>query len=86
MDGVFFATNSLAIAGLKSIQQYGLSICGIASFDDNPVFELVSPAVSAVAQNVSEIGCQAVAVLVNEIKGLNKSLVQVTVPCEFINR
>jgi len=87
LDGVLFATNYLAISGLKAIKRYNLSIKNIVSFDDNTMFSLVDPPVSAIAQNIKEIASQIVEILINEIENKRKeSFSQVFVPCDFIER
>lgn len=86
LDGVLFATNYLALSGLKAIKRYDLGIEKVVSFDENAVFSLVEPAVSAISQNIHEIARKVVDILINEINGKNKELVQVVVPCEIIAR
>ncbi|HMR82521.1 MAG TPA: LacI family DNA-binding transcriptional regulator [Niabella sp.] len=58
IDGVFFATNYLVIAGLQAIKELGWTIAediGVVGFDDHTHFSLFSPSVTAVAQPVAEI-------------------------------
>ncbi|WP_164109298.1 MULTISPECIES: LacI family DNA-binding transcriptional regulator [Sphingobacterium] len=86
LDGVLFATNYLALSGLKAIKRYDLDITKVVSFDENAVFSLVEPAVSAISQNIHEIARKVVDILINEINGKNQGLVQVVVPCEIIAR
>lgn len=86
LDGVLFATNYLALSGLKAIKRHDLSIDKLVSFDENAVFSLVEPAVSAISQNIQEIARQVVGILVNDINGKNKEHTQIIVPCELIAR
>lgn len=86
LDGVLFATNYLAISGLKAIKRYNLPLEKLVSFDENALFSLVDPAVSAISQNLQEIARQVVHILIDEINGKSKGLVQVVVPCEVIVR
>lgn len=86
LDGVLFSTNYLALSGLKAIKRFALPIDKLASFDENTVFSLVEPAISAISQNIHEIARQIVDILINEINGKNKGLAQVVVPCEIIVR
>lgn len=86
LDGILFSTNYLAISGLKAIKKYNLSIDNLVSFDENTIFSLVDPPVSAIAQDIQEIALQVVNILVNEINGKSNTLKQVVVPCEFIKR
>ncbi|ERJ58587.1 LacI family DNA-binding transcriptional regulator [Sphingobacterium paucimobilis] len=86
LDGVLFATNYLALSGLKAIKRYNLPIDKLVSFDENALFSLVEPAVSAISQNIPVIARQVVDILINEINGKSEGLVQVVVPCELIIR
>lgn len=86
LDGVLFATNYLALSGLKAIKRYNLPIEKFVSFDENALFSLVEPAVSAISQNIHEIARQVVRILIDEINGKSKGLTQVVIPCEIIVR
>ncbi|MBZ9728672.1 LacI family transcriptional regulator [Salegentibacter sp. JZCK2] len=58
IDGILFATNNLAISGLRVIKNKGLKIpedLGIISFDDRDVFELFTPPISVIAQPVPDL-------------------------------
>lgn len=58
LDGLLFATNYLAIAGLQAIKDLALKpgrTFGVVGFDDNTNFALFTPSVSAIAQPVDLI-------------------------------
>ena len=58
MDGLLFATNYLAIAGLEAIKDSGLIAgkdIGVVGFDDNNNFSLFTPSITAIAQPVDHI-------------------------------
>jgi LacI family transcriptional regulator len=58
LDAVLFGTNYLASNGLEAINALQLQIpedIAVISFDDSPVFRLISPKVTAVAQPVENI-------------------------------
>jgi LacI family transcriptional regulator len=58
LDSVLFATNYLTSYGIKAINSLKISIpedLAIVSFDDNTLFELYSPSITAVAQPMKEI-------------------------------
>ena len=86
LDAVLFSTNYLAIYGLQAIKKYNLAIQNLVSFDDNTIFSLVNPPVSAIAQDIESIASNIVKILIAEINGKNKSLQQIVVPCAFIKR
>ncbi|HLR36890.1 MAG TPA: substrate-binding domain-containing protein, partial [Chitinophagaceae bacterium] len=91
IDAMLFATNYLCITGLKAIAQIGAKIpedIGVASFDDSELFELHSPSITAVAQPVEQIAEKAIGLLLNRLKGENKSesFKQITLPTSFVIR
>ncbi len=91
IDAILFATNYLCITGLKAIKQIGAKIpkdIGVASFDDSELFELHSPSITAVAQPVEQIAEKAIGLLLNRLKGENKSdtFKQITLPTSFVIR
>lgn len=59
LDAVFFSTNYLTQVGLEVIQENfpeKLLDFGIITFDDNELFKLYTPSISAVAQPLEKIG------------------------------
>lgn len=58
IDGLLFATNTLAISGLKVMKAEKINIpedISIISFDDRDVFELYKPTISVLAQPIAEL-------------------------------
>jgi len=58
VDAVLFGTNYLTLNGFDAIRELGMSIpqdIAVISFDDSPVFHLLSPAVTAIAQPINKI-------------------------------
>ena len=69
LDAVFFATNYLCIAGLEAISDLQISIpeqLAVICFDDQDLFHLLSPKITAVSQPIDEIAKSAVKLLVNQ--------------------
>jgi LacI family transcriptional regulator len=79
IDAVFFATNYLAVAGLKAIKSLKLSIpknLAVVSFDDETLFEMYSPTITAVAQPISKISHAIIKELIqrlSSVDGLKKN-------------
>lgn len=86
LDAVLFATNYLAMSGLKTIKRYNMQIDKLVSFDENTAFALVEPPVSAISQNIQEIANEVVRILVNQINGKSSGMEKVIVPCNLIER
>ncbi|MEO6719543.1 MAG: substrate-binding domain-containing protein [Ferruginibacter sp.] len=68
LDALFFATNYLAISGLKAIKDLQMNVpgqMGVVGFDDNTHFALFSPSITAIAQPIKEISDEVVRSLIN---------------------
>lgn len=69
-DALFFTTNYLGIYGLESMRELGRKIpddMGMVVFDDHDLFRLYSPAITVVAQPITEIGKLAVDMLMGQL-------------------
>src|SRR5690606_16093524 len=74
-DAVFFATNSLAIEGLKYISELGLRVpedLAVVSFDESEAFDLFYSPVTYVRQSILEMWKAAVRVQLEQIKDGDK--------------
>lgn len=74
IDAVFFATNYLAVAGLKAIKNNNLSIpknLAVISFDDETLFEMYVPTITAVAQPIQKISHAIIKELVQRLSNLS---------------
>ncbi len=75
LDAILFATNYLTVAGLKALRELNLQVpanIGVASFDDNTLFALLSPSITAIAQPVHAISEQIMDKLMAMIEGGKK--------------
>jgi LacI family transcriptional regulator len=71
IDALFFSTNYLALSGLEAIKELEITVgkdIGVAVFDDNNNFALFSPAITAVAQPIREIGMQVTKILIDQLQ------------------
>lgn len=71
VDGIFFATNSLAIAGLKVINQMKIKVpkeISIVSFDQSDVFDFYYAPLSYVAQSIESLALQAVELVIKRLR------------------
>ncbi|MBX2922514.1 MAG: LacI family DNA-binding transcriptional regulator [Chitinophagaceae bacterium] len=74
-DAILFATNYLAVSGIKAIQELGLHIphdIGVVGFDDNTNFALFSPSITAVSQPVKAISENVTTLLLGLLSGDGK--------------
>jgi DNA-binding LacI/PurR family transcriptional regulator len=90
-DPIIFATNYLAINGLKAICNLKLSIpddIAVVGFDDNKLFYLFTPSITAVAQPVEKISEEVVKQLPDALSDDRESKKRrtVTLPIRLIER
>jgi len=91
VDAIIFATNYLAISGLKAIRDLGLGIpddIAVIGFDDNTHFNLFTPSITAVAQPIEEIAEEVVQQLLNALSNKRESEIRrmVMLPVKLIVR
>lgn len=91
LDAILFATNYLAINGLKAISNLGLKIpddIGVVGFDDNTHFNLFTPSITAVAQPTEEISKEVLKQLLDALSDEKESKKRrtVTLPVKLVVR
>lgn len=86
LDAIFFATNYLAVKGLKVFRTRGIALPKIVSFDDHTLFELHDPSISAVSQDIELLTKNVIQTLIADIEGKLNGFQQKLVPCELIVR
>ena len=89
INAILFATNYLAVSGLKAIHELKLKIpenIGVAGFDDNTHFALFSPSITAVAQPLEGIAMQIVQQLANALNVQERKRKTTILPAELIVR
>ena len=70
VDGIFFATNSLAVLGLKIINKLGIQVpseLAIVSFDQSDAFDFFYAPLSYVSQCLDQLGKEALELLVKRL-------------------
>lgn len=75
-NAIFFATNSLAVAGLHRINALGLKVpdeIGLVSFDESDAFDFFYAPITYIRQDISAIGTEAVKLLLQNIPDVRKS-------------
>lgn len=89
IDAIFFATNYLAMAGIKAIQDIGLEIgkdIAVITFDDHEVFDIYNPPITAISQPIKEMSIQLINIILENIESKKKTNEKITVPAELIIR
>lgn len=81
LDSLLFATNYLAIAGLKAAKEQGFTMPALIAYDDHTLFEMHEPQISVVSQPVEEIADRLISILLNQMQGKSKTLSQMVLPC-----
>lgn len=83
LDALFFATNYLAISGIEVLNRLKIKIgeeMGIVVFDDNDLFRIHQPTISAIAQPIHEMAKQLILTLLDH---MNNSAMEFS-PQKFI--
>lgn len=89
IDALFFATNSLAVAGLKEINKLGIKVpddLAIISFDESDAFDFFYSPVTYVSQSLTAIGKEAVRLILNRLHQKTKKSFDVIVEAKVIVR
>jgi len=90
LEAAVFATNYVGINGVQAIKELQLKIpqdLAVVCFDDNEIFDLCTPSITAIQQPIEEIAKVAVKILMGELGVIKKSLKrQVRIPTKMINR
>ena len=89
VDALFFATNSLAVAGLKEINKLGIKVpdeLAIISFDESDAFDFFYSPVTYVSQSLADIGKESIRLIINKLLGKSKKNTDVIVEAKLIVR
>lgn len=85
IDAIVFATNYLALSGIKALNELGLRVpedISVIAFDDHDVFKIYNPSISAIAQPLDEMAKQLFKTLLDKLenkvrlKDLSKVIIQ----------
>ncbi len=88
-DALFFATNSLAIEGLRYIIELGIKVpeqLAVVSFDESEAFDLFHAPVTFIRQPILEMGKAAVRVLLEHIRDGERPAEEVCIDTELVIR
>lgn len=89
VDALLFATNSLAIEGLKQLNRLKVRIpndLAVISFDESDAFDLFDPPVSFVRQSLHEMGKSAVSLVLESIRLKTRKAQEVVVGSTLVLR
>ncbi len=89
-DAIVFATNYVGISGLQAIKELKLNVpeeLAVICFDDNELFNLCTPTITAIQQPIQAIARSAVKILMGELGVVKKSSKkQIRIPTKMIYR
>jgi LacI family transcriptional regulator len=88
-DALFFTTNYIGSWGLQALKRLNLRIpqqISVVSFDDTDLFRYYTPAITVVAQPISDISHQVMSILLKELGNDDHVLQQVILPTKLIVR
>ena len=88
-DALFFATNSLALEGLKYLTELGIRIpdeLAVVSFDEGEAFDLFYSPVTFVRQPILDMGKASVRLLLEQITDGKKDIEHIQIDTELVIR
>jgi LacI family transcriptional regulator len=89
VDAIFFATNTLALNGLKFLNEQNYMIpddLAVVCFDEGEAFDFFYSPLTFVDQPLVEIGKEAVRILVDEINSKHTSKRQISISSKLVIR
>ena len=91
IDSVYFSTNYLTQGGMEVLKRTNVTsidALGIVTFDDNELFRINTPSISAVAQPQEEIAQELMRIMLHLLKNRNKvtETMKVTLQASLIPR
>lgn len=89
IDAIFFTTNSLAVEGLKKINESGIKIpekLAVVSFDQTDAFDFFYSPVTYVSQSLSDLAKEAVELVIKKIENNKKKPVNIIIEAKLVLR
>lgn len=89
VDVIVCANDMIAISAIVELKAAGTAVpddVGVVGFDDIPWAAIVSPSLTTVRQSLSELGSEAVTLLLSRIAGESGSLRRVNIGVETVER
>jgi LacI family transcriptional regulator len=89
MDALFFATNTLTLKGLKSLNKMQYRVpddVAIVCFDESEAFDFFYSPLTYIEQPLLEMGKKAVQILIKNITDKKSLNTQISIPSKLIVR
>jgi LacI family transcriptional regulator len=89
VDALFFATNSLAVEGLKKINEIGIKVpdkLALISFDQTDAFDFFYSPVTYVSQSLSDLAKEAVELVINRISNNRRKPINIIIDTKLVLR
>lgn len=87
VDAIFFASNTLALNGLKYLNRNNLRIpddLAVLCFDEGDAFDFFYSPITFVDQPLVEVGMEAVRILIDQIKSKNQNKRQLLISSKLV--
>lgn len=89
IDALFFATNSLAVIGLKEIVKLGIRIpdkLAIISFDESEAFDFFYSPITCVSQSLVDIGKESVRLVIARLQDMTMEKKNIVIKGKLVVR
>lgn len=89
IDGIFASNDSLAFIVIKVLNKLKINIpkdVKLIGYDNNSMTETITPALSTIAQPISEIGKKAAQIIIDIINDRNPEKENIIFQCTYIKR
>jgi len=86
-DAVFFASDTMAIGGMKAFEESGIQVgvdVSVVGFDDVPAASMVKPSLTTVSQPICDVGYNVARLLIGMIEG--EDVQSVVLPTRLVVR
>jgi LacI family transcriptional regulator len=85
-DAVFVANDAMMIGALQAIKDFGVRVpddLALVGFDELPLVDLLTPALTTVEQSAEDLGKEAIRLLLDRVKSANRAVRIVQIPTKL---